>query len=135
MAGSIRRRAPTKKAFSVPSVTRAAGSSRSPHPCRDSASFVATSNPARREQRVDVSRGMILHASEDVGEILEGVDAARLAGRDERVETRDVRAALEVVDEEVVLAAEGHAAERALRAVVVERHALVVEEDAEMLPL
>jgi hypothetical protein len=78
---------------------------------------------------------VILHASEDVGEILQGIDAARLARRDERVEAREALSALDIVDEEVVLSAKGDAAERALRAIVVERHVLIMKEDAELLPL
>src|SRR5579859_3908775 len=78
---------------------------------------------------------MILHTREHVDEVLEGVDPARFAGGHQRVQARDTRSALDVVDEEVVLAAEGNASERALGAVVVERHPLVVEKDAELLPL
>ncbi len=44
---------------------------------------------APRQQLVDVARGMILHAGEDVGEVLEGIDRARLARRHERVQTRE----------------------------------------------
>jgi hypothetical protein len=78
---------------------------------------------------------VILDAGEDVGEVLEGVDAASLACRDERVEALEARAALDVVDEEVVLAAERDATESALGAVVVEGHAIVVEDDAQLVPL
>jgi hypothetical protein len=49
---------------------------------------------------------VILDAIEDVGEVLEGVDAACPAPGHERVQARDACSALDVVDEEVVLAAE-----------------------------
>jgi len=78
---------------------------------------------------------VILDAAEDVGEEVEGVDPARLAGRDERVEPCEAPARLDVADEEVVLPAERDPSGRPLRGVVVERHALVVEEDAELGPL
>jgi hypothetical protein len=77
---------------------------------------------------------VILDAGEDVGEILEGIDPARLARRHQRLQARKALSAIDVVDEEVVLATEGHAAERTFRAVVVQGDALVVGEDAELLP-
>jgi hypothetical protein len=77
---------------------------------------------------------VILHAREHVREVLEGIDPARLACRDERVQSRDARAAVAVVDEEVILPAECDAPERTLRAVVVERQPRLVEEDAQLVP-
>jgi hypothetical protein len=46
-------------------------------------------------------------AGQDVGEVLEGIDAASLAGGDQRVEACDVASGIGVADEEVVLATEG----------------------------
>ena len=63
---------------------------------------------------------MILYARDDVGEIGKWVDPARLARRDERVQPGDAPAGIDVADEEVVLATERDASERALRGVVVE---------------
>jgi hypothetical protein len=45
---------------------------------------------------------MVLHARDDVGEIGKWIDASRLARCDERVQTGDARAGLDVSDEEVV---------------------------------
>ena len=42
---------------------------------------VARSNPAARQQVVDAASRVILHASKDVGQVLEGIDPARLASR------------------------------------------------------
>src|SRR5271154_4052435 len=78
---------------------------------------------------------MILHTGEDVGEVVEWIDLTRLARRHQRVQARNARAAVAVVDEEIVLPAECDAPERALRAVVVERQARLIEEDAELVPL
>jgi hypothetical protein len=72
---------------------------------RGTSVVVAGGDPSARQQRVDLAGGMILHAGEDVREVLEGIDAARLAGRHERVQAREIRAVRAVVDEEVVLAA------------------------------
>jgi hypothetical protein len=47
---------------------------------------------------------MGLHADEHVGEVVDGVDAVRLAGRDERVEAGQVLAGVIGPDEEKVLA-------------------------------
>jgi hypothetical protein len=46
---------------------------------------------------------MILHAGEDIDEVIERVDPARLAGGDERVQAREALAGSDVADEEVVL--------------------------------
>ena len=78
---------------------------------------------------------MILHARDDVGEIREWVDPARLARRDERVQPGDAHARVDVPDEEIVLPTERDPTERALGRVVVERHACVVEEAPEFAPL
>jgi hypothetical protein len=52
---------------------------------------------------------MALDAGENVGEILEGFDAARrLARRHQGVEAREACSTLDVVDEEVVLSSERH---------------------------
>jgi hypothetical protein len=48
---------------------------------------------------------VILHTGEDVGEVVEGIDLTRLARRHQRVQARNARAAVAVVDEEVVLPA------------------------------
>ncbi len=61
---------------------------------------------------------MVLDARDDIGEVGERVDAAGFAGRDEGVEAGDAHPGLDVADEEEVLAAEGHPAERALGGVV-----------------
>ena len=60
---------------------------------------VADGDPGARQKLVDVAGRVILHASEDGGEILEGVDAARLARRHQRVQACDACSALDVVDE------------------------------------
>jgi len=78
---------------------------------------------------------MLLHAAEDVGQVVVGVDAPGLAGGHERVDAREALSGLDVADEEVVLAPERDATERTLRGVVVERHAGIIEEDAELIPL
>src|SRR5687768_4456657 len=78
---------------------------------------------------------MVLDARDDVGEIGEGVDAAGLAGRDEGVQAGDAHAGLDVADKEEVLAAERYPSQRAFGRVVVERHACVLEEAAELTPL
>src|SRR3712207_2434354 len=76
---------------------------------------------------------MTLHASDHVGEVAERIDAARFARRDERVEASDVRARVDVADEEEVLPAERHASKRRLGRGVVERDAHVLEEAAEVV--
>jgi hypothetical protein len=48
---------------------------------------------------------VILDADEDVGEILEGIGAAGLARRDERVKAREALSAIDIMDEETVLTA------------------------------
>jgi hypothetical protein len=59
--------------------------------------------------------------------LVEGIDAARLARGREGGEAREVLAGGDVALEEVVLPAEGDPAEGALRGVVVERHARILE--------
>jgi hypothetical protein len=59
--------------------------------------------PVVREQLVDPRGRVRLHAQEDVGEVVDRVDAVRLAGGDERVETGQVLASFVVTDEEEVL--------------------------------
>lgn len=46
---------------------------------------------------------MVLNAGEYVGEVVERIDAARLARGDERVETGQTLARRDVTDEEIVL--------------------------------
>ena len=60
-----------------------------------------------------------------IGEVVEGIDRARLALRDQRAEPGEARAGFAVVHDEVVLATERDEAKRALGAVVVERDAHV----------
>ena len=50
---------------------------------------------------------MGLHAQEHVGEVLDGIHAVRLAGRDERIEAREVLTGLVVPDKQEVLSPEG----------------------------
>jgi hypothetical protein len=75
-----------------------------------------------------------LDARQHVAEVSERVDVPRLARRDERVEPGDVGARGGVTDEEEVLPAEGNTAKRALRGVVVDGDAGVVEEATEVVP-
>ena len=77
---------------------------------------------------------VIGHTRKRVGEILEGIDAARFAGRDQRVQTSEVAARLQVADEEIILAPESHPAKRAFRRIVVERKLGVLEEAAQFVP-
>jgi len=44
--------------------------------------------------------GVVLDPREHVGQVVEGVNAPRLARRDQRIESGDMRASLGVVDEE-----------------------------------
>ena len=62
---------------------------------------------------------MLLHAAEDVGQVVVGVDAPGLAGGHERVDAREALSGLDVADEGLVLAPERDATERTLRGVVV----------------
>ncbi len=78
---------------------------------------------------------MRLHADKHVSEVVDRVDAVRLAGRDERVEASQVLAGLVGSDEQEVLAAEGGNAERSLRGVVVDREVRVSEEERQRVPL
>jgi hypothetical protein len=66
------------------------------------------------QQVVDLGGRVILDAEEHVAEIVERVDAVRLARRDEGVEAGDVVAGVFVADKEVVLAAKGDDAEGGL---------------------
>ena len=68
-------------------------------------SLVARCGPGAGKQLVDGAARVILHARKHVGEIPEGIYPACLAGRDERVESRETCSAVAVVDEEVILAA------------------------------
>jgi hypothetical protein len=102
---------------------------------RHALSAGASVQPRTRQQLVEPTLRVILHARDNVGEVSKRIDAARLAGSDERVEASDAHACRDVADEEVVLAAECDAAQRSLRRIVVERHAWVVEEAAELAPL
>ena len=61
----------------------------------DGGSLVAArGGPRARQQLVDRARRVILHAREDVGEVVERIDPARLARRDERVEPSEALARL-----------------------------------------
>jgi len=64
---------------------------------------LACARPGSGQQLVEPALGIILYARDDVGEIGEGVDAARFAGRDERVQPGDADPGLDVADEEKVL--------------------------------
>ena len=64
-----------------------------------------------------------------------GVDSVCLAGSHQGVEAGEVFARRLVPDEEEVLPAQGGLAQRAFRAVVVQRQSLVVDEAAEGIPL
>jgi hypothetical protein len=76
-----------------------------------------------------------LDTDEHVREVGDGVDPIRLAGRDERVQAREVLAGLVRSDEEEVLSAQGGDAEGALGGVVVDGQVLVGEEERQGIPL
>ena len=84
---------------------------------------------------MDSRVGVGLDADQDVGQVLLGIDAVRLAGGDEGVEPGEVLPGLFVSDEEVVLPAKCRDAEGTFCGVVVEREAGVVEELRQCLPL
>lgn len=69
--------------------------------------------------------------AEDVAEVRPGLDAVELAGGEERGEGGVDRAPLVATDEDLVLAADGFAAQRELAHVVVNRQPTVVEEAGE----
>src|SRR5215471_12946057 len=82
---------------------------------RDAASrFVVRRGPRAGQKLVNGGGRVILHAREDVGEVVEGIDRARLAGGNERVKPREACARVAVVNEEIVLPAERDASQRAL---------------------
>jgi hypothetical protein len=56
-----------------------------------------------RQELVDPRGRVRLHAKQHVGEVVDGVHVVRLAGRDERVQARQVLASLVVPNEEEVL--------------------------------
>lgn len=60
-----------------------------------------------RQEFVDARRRVGLHAQQQVGEVVDGVDVVGLAGRGERVDARQVLAGVVRTDEEEVLPAEG----------------------------
>lgn len=68
---------------------------------------------------MDPACRMRVHASEDVGEVVDGVDAVLLARGDERVEHGEVVTGVLVAEEKVVASAERYAAERSLSDIVV----------------
>jgi hypothetical protein len=69
-------------------------------------------SPAIGQQFVDTGRGMGADAEEHVTEIRERIDAVRLAGGDERIESGDVFVGALVADKEIVLATERDGAEQ-----------------------
>jgi hypothetical protein len=92
-------------------------------------------SPAIGQQFVDTGRGMGADAEEHVTEIRERIDAVRLAGGDERIESGDVFAGVLVADKEVVLATKRDGAEGGFRPVVVWRDASVAEKARERFPV
>lgn len=74
-------------------------------------------------------------AEQHVAQIFERVDVVGFAAGDEGVEARDVVPGVFGADEEEILATEGDDAESSLGAIVIGRHARVVEEDGELGPL
>ena len=61
---------------------------------------------------------MILHAREDMDEVVEGIDPARLARRRERVQPGQAPTRSDIADEEVVRTPERDPPQRALRSVL-----------------
>ena len=74
-----------------------------------------------RQQLVDPRDRVAREPREDVGKVLEGVDAVHLAGGDDGVEAGDVLPGVIVSDEEVVLAPERRRPERSLGGVMPRR--------------
>ena len=85
--------------------------------------------PAVRQELLDPPCGMGVDALEDVGEVLDGIDAALVARVDQCVEHGVVEAGGLVADEEEVGAPHRRAAEGALGAVVVGRQRDVAREE------
>ena len=56
-----------------------------------------------RQKIDDAACGMRVHTGEDVGDVVDGVDAVLLAASDERVEDGEVVTGILVADEEKVL--------------------------------
>ncbi len=74
--------------------------------------------PVGRQEFGDAIGGPGLDAEQDVGEILEGIDAGHLAGRADGEHPGQILARLIVADEEGVLAAEGDDPQGGLRLVM-----------------
>src|SRR5258708_35130276 len=87
--------------------------------------------PPMRQKLLDPTRRMRVHAREHVGQIRDRVHAVLLAGRDERVEDREVLAGLLVAEKKIVRAPQGHTAQRSFSDVVVGRDRRVSEEASE----
>jgi hypothetical protein len=77
---------------------------------------------------------MLADAHEHVALVLEGVDTVQLARGDERVQDARTLGAPVASSEKSVLATDGDVPELALRSVVVELEAGVVEEAGERIP-
>src|ERR1700753_1032921 len=91
--------------------------------------------PRRRQQLVELTGWVIADARQHVDEIREGIDAARLTGRDERVQAGEVLAGFQVANKQEVLPSERDESQRAFRGVVVQRDASIGEETTEFDPM
>jgi hypothetical protein len=88
--------------------------------------------PPMRQKVCDVSGGMGVHAGEDVGDVVDRVDAVLFAASHERVEDREVVARILVAYEEKILTSESDTPKARLGDVVVGRDRGEPEESSEL---